>query len=139
MKISKVSMAIVAAAGLLAVCPSVNAQGNNRMTNAPAGGRGRGQTVDARLAQIDTAVTLTEAEKPKVKAALEAENTALQEARNAPAEERRTKTQAARDETTKKMKEILTPEQFTKFQAIPQTGGRRGNRGGGAGGGGAQQ
>ena len=40
--------------------------------------------------------------------------------------EPRTKRTAARDAFDKKMKEILTPEQFTKFQAMPRGGQRRG-------------
>ena len=134
MKISKISMAIIAATAVMAVSPAVFAQTNNNPPGAaqPPRGGGRGGmavTVDA----IDKAVTLTEAEKPKVKEAVDAYTKAAQEARDADQSERRTKMTAARDDLDKKMKEILTPEQYTKFQAMPR-GGRRGGPGGGGGG-----
>lgn len=140
-------MAIIAATAVLAVSPAVLAQAD---TNKPAGetqpprvgGRGMQLTVES----IDKAVTLTEAEKPKVKDAVDEFNKARQEARGGDQADMRTKMTAAREAFTKKMKEILTPEQYTKFEAIPgvRGGGRRGQGGGGAGGaggagGGAQQ
>jgi len=139
MKISKISMAIIAATAVMAVSPAVFAQAD---TNAPAagarpprgGGRGGAITIEA----IDKAVTLTDAEKPKVKLALEDYTKATTAARDADQSERRTKMTAARDALDKKMKEILTPEQYAKYEAMPR-GGRRGGQGGGAGGGGAQQ
>jgi Spy/CpxP family protein refolding chaperone len=82
---------------------------------------------------IDKAVTLTDAQKPKVKVAVDDLTSAMQAARSADQSERRTKMTAARDDFDKKMKDILTPEQYTKFQAMPR-GGRRGQGGGGAGG-----
>jgi Spy/CpxP family protein refolding chaperone len=131
MKINKLSMALVMAASLLAVSPLAHAQ----ETNAPAAparpaGRGRGPTVES----IDKAVTLTDAEKPKVKAALDEYNTARTDAANADPADRRTKLADARKAFDGKMKEILTPDQYTKFQAMPRPG--RGGAGGGAGGGG---
>src|SRR4051794_12938903 len=122
----------------MAVSPAVFAQAD---TNAPAagarrgGGRGGAITIEA----IDKAVTLTDAEKPKVKLALEDYTKATTAARDADQSERRTKMTAARDALDKKMKEILTPEQYAKYEAMPR-GGRRGGQGGGGGaGGGAQQ
>jgi periplasmic protein CpxP/Spy len=138
MKISKISMAIIAATAVMAVSPAVFAQAD---TNAPAagaqppraGGRGGMITIEA----IDKAVTLTDAEKPKVKDALDEYTKAATEARAADQSERRAKMTAARDALDKKMKEILTPDQFTKYQAMPRPGQRRNGAGGGAGGGGA--
>jgi Spy/CpxP family protein refolding chaperone len=135
MKINNISMAIIAAASLLAVSPAANAQApqtnNAGGAAAPARPRGGGMTVES----IDKAVTLTDAQKPKVKTAVDELNSAVQEARNADQSERRTKMTAARDDFNKKMKDILTPEQYTKFEAMPRPG-RRGQGGGGAGGGG---
>jgi protein CpxP len=136
MKINKISLAIMAATAVLAITPAVPAQTAD--TNAPAGGgaaRPRGGqmlTVEA----IDKVVTLTEAEKPKVKTVVDDFNKALTDARAADQSERRAKMTAARDDMDKKMKEILTPEQYTKFQAMPRRGGG-GNRNGGGGAGGA--
>jgi Spy/CpxP family protein refolding chaperone len=136
MKINKISMAIMAAASLLAVSPAVYAQSTNGAA-AAAGGRARGGglTVDA----IDKAVTLTDAEKPKVKAALEDYMTAMKEARTADQSERKAKATAAQDALNTALKGILTPDQYTKYEAMPKPkmGGRRGGAGGGAGGGAA--
>jgi len=130
----------MAATAVLAVSPAVRAQTAD--TNKPAGeaqppraggGRGGMLTIEA----IDKAVTLTEAEKPKVKTALEEFTKAQTEARAATDQtEQRAKRTAAREALDKKMKEILTPDQFTKYQAMPRPGGQRRGGAGGAGGGG---
>jgi Spy/CpxP family protein refolding chaperone len=136
MKIKKISMAIIAASAVLAASPAVWAQAmdtNKPAGEAPARPRGGGPTLEA----IDKAVTLTEAEKPKVKAALEAFTKAAQEARGGEQADMRAKMRTAREELDKKMKEILTPEQYTKYQAMPRRGGGRNGGGGGAGGGAA--
>lgn len=90
-------------------------------------------SVEAEMARIDKAVTLTDAEKPQVKAALEARNTAIQTAREGDQSEMRSKMRTAREDFTNKMKDILTPDQFAK---LPQPRGRRGGAGGNAAGGG---
>jgi uncharacterized protein (DUF2147 family) len=141
MKINKISMAIMAASAVLAISPTVRAQMAD--TNKPAGetqppraNRGGMQlTVEA----LDKAVTLTDAEKPKVKDAIDEFNKARTDARAGDQSDMRTKMTAAREALDKKMKEILTPDQFTKYQAMPGRGGQRrgaGGAGGGAGGGG---
>ena len=142
MKINKISMAIVAAAAVMAVSPAVYAQATNgaapgaqapRGPGGPGGRGGAAMTVET----IDKAVTLTDAEKPKVKTALEAYTKAVDEARQGDQGEMRTKMTAARDELSKALKGILTPEQYTKYEAMPR-GGRRGAGGpGGPGAGGA--
>lgn len=132
MKINKLTMAIMMAGSLLAVTPAVHAQATNdtgSATTTPRRNRGR-----VTLESIDKAVTLTDAEKPKVKEALDAYTTAMTDAANADQDERRTKMQAARQDLDKKMKDILTPDQYTKFQPLMQRG-RRGGGGGGGGGG----
>jgi Spy/CpxP family protein refolding chaperone len=134
MKINKLSMAIIAAASLLTVCPAVNAQTNeNGGAAAPARRPRGGMSVEA----IDKAVTLTDAEKPKVKEAVDSLTTAMTDARSADQSERAGKMRDARDAFDKKMKEILTPEQYTKFQAMPRPGRRGGAGGAGGGAGGA--
>jgi Spy/CpxP family protein refolding chaperone len=130
MKINKLSMAIFAATAVLAISPAVHAQTdtNKPSGEAPARPRGGGMlTVES----IDKAVTLTDEEKPKVKTAVEEYATAMKEAR-ADGQMDRTKARTAREDLDKKMKDILTPEQLTKYQAIPRRGGG-GNRNGGAG------
>ena len=131
MKISKFSMALITVASLLAVSPAVYAQTNESGgAAAPARPRG-GMSVEAQMDRIDKAVTLTDAEKPKVKAALEEQRTAIQAARDGDQSEARTKFREAREAFNKKMKDILTPEQYTKFEAMPRMGRRTGGGGGG--------
>ena len=133
MKISKISLAILAATAVMAVSPAVFAQADtNKPAAQPPRAGGRGQMT---IEQIDKAVTLTDAEKPKVKDALEEYTKAMTEARAADQSERRTKMTAARETFTKKMKEILTPEQFKKLQEMPgmQPRGGRGGAGGAGG------
>ena len=135
MKINKISMAIMAATAVLAITPAVHAQAAD--TNAPAGGsatRPRGGQM-LTVEMVDKAVTLTEEEKPKVKTVVDDYNKALTDARASTTDqtERRAKAMAAREDMDKKMKDILTPEQYTKFMAMPRRGGGGGNRNGGGG------
>ena len=132
MKINKLSMALIAAASLLAVSPSAKAQETNAAP-APARPPRGGMSVESQMKRIDDAVTLTDAEKPKVKAALEKQAAAVQAAREGDQSEIRTKMRAAHEEFNKSMKDILTPEQYAK---LPQPGRRGGNGGGGGGAGG---
>jgi periplasmic protein CpxP/Spy len=114
-------IATMALGALLACGTAVMAQDNKE-------GKGkRGFSAEERLKQMDEALKLTEAQKPKVKAALEDTQTKMQEARNAPQDERREKMQGIRTEEAKKMKEILTPEQYTKYEEMrPMRGGKKG-------------
>jgi protein CpxP len=138
MKINKVSMAIIAAAAVMAVSPAAMAQTNPAGGGAGAGGAGRGgfggRTNTMTVESLDKTLTLTDAEKPKVKSALEEYTKAMTEARQADQQERRTKMATARTDLDKKMKEILTPEQYTKYEAMPGRGGRNVRNRGGAGG-----
>jgi Spy/CpxP family protein refolding chaperone len=79
-------------------------------------------TVEERLNRIDEAVKLTDDQKPKVKAALEDVQKQMMEARNAAPEERRDKMQTIMADQDKKMKEILTPDQYEKYKAMPRPG-----------------
>ncbi|HWD93942.1 MAG TPA: hypothetical protein VG938_16550 [Verrucomicrobiae bacterium] len=124
-------MAIIAAAAMLSVCPAVHAQSE---TNAPATNGGRARRGAPTIESIDKAVTLTADQKPKVQTALEKLTADMTAARSAEQDDRRTKMQAAREDFDKQMKSILTPDQYTKFQAMPR-GGRRNGGGGGNGGG----
>src|SRR5215469_5792268 len=110
MKINKLSMALVAVASLLAVSPLAQAQ----ETNAPAARpRGGGMSVESQMDRIDKAVTLTDAQKPKVKAAVEKEVAAYQASRDeSDRSARQEKMKTAREDFNKSMKDILTPEQY---------------------------
>lgn len=86
--------------------------------------RGRG---GPSIEMLTTNLSLTAEQVPKVKAVLDEQRTKMGELRNETDQEvRRTKGQALRTETTAKMKEILTAEQFTKWEKMAQ--GMRGNR-----------
>ncbi|HXT10941.1 MAG TPA: hypothetical protein VN873_05200 [Candidatus Angelobacter sp.] len=127
-------MAILAAATVLGVSPAVYAQAdtNNATETRPQRPRRGMVTVEG----IDKAVTLTEDEKPKVKAAVDEYDAAIKAAREADQSERRSKYQEARTALNDKLKGILTPDQFTKYEeAFPA----RGRRGGGGGNGGGNQ
>lgn len=123
MRTNKIGLFATMALGVLLACgTAVMAQDNKE----GKGGR-RGMSAEDRLKQMDEALKLTEAQKPKVKAALEDTQTKMQEARNAPQDERREKMQGIRTEEAKKMKEILTPEQYTKYEEMrPMRGGKKG-------------
>jgi Spy/CpxP family protein refolding chaperone len=134
MKTQKISLlAALAAGALIASAPALYAQTNTVPTTPGAGegreGRGGARTVDAQLARLTEQLTLTEEQKPKVKAVLEDQATKRAGLRDLAPEERRTKNQELREEMAKKMKEILTEEQYKKYEALP-----RGGRGQGAGG-----
>ena len=116
-------IATMALGALLACGTAVMAQDNKE----GKGGKRGGMSAEERLKRMDEALTLTDAQKPKVKAALEDTQTKMQEARSAPQDERQEKMQSIRTEEGKKMKEILTPEQFTKYEEMrPMRGGKKG-------------
>src|SRR5581483_2287005 len=94
----------------------------------------RGNPADNRLMYLSQQLGLTEEQKPKVHAVLEEEFKGLQ---GVPREQRREKMAAMQEETSKKLKDILTPEQYTKYQALPGRG--AGRRGGGNNGGQPEQ
>jgi len=103
---------------------------------AQGGGGGRGMTPEARVAAIDTAVTLTADQKTKITALLTDDQKKMADLR-ASGEDMSTlmpKIQAMRTDENAKIKALLTDEQKPKFDAWvaaqPTYGG--GRRGGGA-------
>jgi Spy/CpxP family protein refolding chaperone len=145
MKLSKLSLAIIAAAGLLSLAPSIQAQTNvpGTPTTPPPGRRGGGMSAEARLTAFETALgstnKLTEAQKPKVKAVIEEQTKKMQELMgqrdSLSAEDLRTKRTALTEDINKKMKEILNADQYKVWEQQAQRG-RGGRRQGGGGGGG---
>ena len=128
MKLNKLSMIVALAVGSLLACTTLaTAQETN--TPPPKGKRNM-MTVDQRLDMMKQRLSLTDEQVPKVKAVLEDSNKQMAEIRQAPQEERRDKMMALRDEEHKKMKGILTPEQYTKYEAMGP-GGKKGGGGGG--------
>jgi Spy/CpxP family protein refolding chaperone len=122
MKILKVSAIAALAVGALLACSTATAQDN---ADKGKGGRKGGFGVDQRLEYYNTELKLTDEQKPKVKAVLEDQEKKLQ---GVPREERRDKMREMRPEMAKKMKEILTAEQYTKWEQL--RGGPGGKKGG---------
>jgi Spy/CpxP family protein refolding chaperone len=116
MKLTKTTLAVFAAAGLLSVVPVSNAQNQtNKPTVARPGGPGA-RGLEGRMTALAEHLKLTDEQKPKVKAILEEQDKKRAELRNASQEERRSKMQALNEETNKKMKEVLTADQFSKYE-----------------------
>jgi periplasmic protein CpxP/Spy len=118
-------VAALAVGGLLASATITSAQDST----AP---KKKGPSVEQRVDRLNTEVTLTADQKTKVTALFEDDQKKMRELRQDTSlsqEDRRTKGRELRTAEDKKLKEILTPEQWDKWQkARPQ-------RGGGGGGG----
>ena len=117
MKINKFSvMTGLVLGGLMAFSSMAVAQDQK-----PGGGRGRGPSVEQRMERLTEELKLTDAQKPKVKAVLEATAKKGQELRgdtSVPREERREKMQAIMQQEDKQLKEIFTPDQYTKYEKM---------------------
>jgi|ERR1051325_9638860 Spy/CpxP family protein refolding chaperone len=124
MKMTRISViALLAAATVLAYSPTVRAQDAKEGKDAPKRERGGGADfVKQRLDRLAEELKLTDAQKPKVEAALKAQAEAMRGARDLSQEERRDKMRSTREEFNKKMKEILTAEQYEKFEKLPTPG-----------------
>jgi protein CpxP len=125
----------LALGGLVACSIMANAQESKggKRGGGKGGGGGR-QTVEQQLEQMTTDLSLTDAQKPKVKAVLEDYAKKRQElSASGDSSQASEKAQAVRDERTKKLKEILTPEQFGKYEKAQAARSSRfsGGKGGG--------
>lgn len=132
MKIHKIGLiAVLAAMAMLASSPVSLAQGKD----APKRERREAGPRDGALPpRMEEELKLTAAQKQKVEAAMkeQAEKTrALREDTNLTSEQRREKGRALREGMDKKMKEILTTEQYGKWQKLRQPGARGEGRPGG--------
>ena len=140
MKLNKTLMiAALVAGSVFAADIAVRAQDstNTPPAGGPPGGGQRGRGGPS-IEMLTTNLSLTADQIPKVKAALDEQRQKMGELRNETDQQvLRTKMQALRTDTTAKMKEILTAEQFAKYEKMGP--GMRGNRppGGAPGGAGA--
>ncbi len=116
----KLSLIIAVALGTLVACSFATAQEAGK--DASKKGK-RGFSAEQRLERMTTQLNLTDEQKPKVKAGLEETSKKYQDL--AP-EDRRTKGREIRQEETKKLKEILTADQFKKYEEMGQGMGKRG-------------
>jgi|ERR1041385_106355 Spy/CpxP family protein refolding chaperone len=115
-------IAALALGGLLALTNVASAQDAKE-------GKKRGMNPERQLEQMTKELSLTDAQKPKVKAVLEDGAKKGQEIASGPQDERRDKMRALREDQDKKLKEILTPDQYTKWEKMRQEmrkGGKKG-------------
>jgi protein CpxP len=121
MKIRKFLLCAIAF-GAMASISLLNAQDQKK---GKGGGRGGMPTVEQRLERLETAVgSLTDEQKTKIKAIYEKSAADMQAI---PQEERREKMGPIMQAAQKEIRAVLTPEQQTKFDAMPQ-GGRGGKK-----------
>lgn len=147
MKSTKTMLIAALAVGALITCSSaLRAQDstNTPPSTPPAGGppgggmRGRGPSLE----QLSKALDLTDDQKPQVKAVLDDQMQKMNDLRKDPdfaglsREDKMAKMKPIRDESTAKMKDILTPDQFAKWQKMGPMGSHRNGGGGGGGNGG---
>jgi Spy/CpxP family protein refolding chaperone len=127
MKLSKTSLAVATVSALLAISSQSQAQNTNHPAR-PRPAAGVNRSVDFQMDRLSEALTLTAEQKPKVKAILDEQMKKTRELRTDSAstpEDRRSKMQAIRQEANKKMKEVLTAEQFKKYEEFRQQRSRR--------------
>lgn len=114
-------IAALALGGLLACSTLANAQDTSANKDATKGGKKGGPTVEQQMERLTTDLTLTDEQKPKVKAVLEdswKKRQAISSDTSLDRQQMREKMQPIRDEQNKKMKEILTPDQMEKYTKI---------------------
>ena len=141
MKMQKVSwMAALAAGALIALSPLVRAEDKPTPPEGRPPQGQRGEMAKERAAKMAEELKLTDEQKTKVTALLKEQAETMRGIKDATPEERREKMKAGREEMQKKMKTILTPEQYTKWEKLRKEGGP-GRRGGprGPGGPGAEK
>ncbi len=122
MKMHKVSlMAALAAGALIAFSPVLRAQ-DAKPEGRPPGQGPRAGMMKERLDKMAEELKLTAEQKTKVEAVLKEQGEKMRGMKDATPEERRAKAKALREDTTKKMKEILTPEQYEKWLKLREQG-----------------
>ncbi|MGB7749654.1 MAG: hypothetical protein WBN75_20475 [Verrucomicrobiia bacterium] len=130
MKANKTMLIAALAAGSLLVCsPALRAQDTNTPPSTPpagappAGQRPPGMRGAPNLDQLAHQLNLTEDQKTKVKPILDAQQQKMRDLREDTSlspEDRRTKMQTIRQDTSTQLKAVLTPEQFDKYQQMTQ-------------------
>jgi periplasmic protein CpxP/Spy len=113
MRLYKYSLIAALALGSLLVSTTVSSAQDTK------GGKKGRATVEQRVERMTTELKLNDSQKTKVTSLLEADQKKMQELRadtSLSQEQRREKFRALRDESDKKMKEILTSDQWEKLQ-----------------------
>jgi len=130
MKIIKFGYMTALVLGGLLACASVASAQDAK--DEKKGERKGPPSVEQQMERMKTELNLTSDQEPKVKAVLEDSAKKRAELRDAAPEDRREKGRALMEEQDKKLKEILTEEQYTKWQKLREQ--YRKNRPGGPGG-----
>jgi Spy/CpxP family protein refolding chaperone len=121
MKMNRISLVIIlAVGGLLAFNPVLRAAEEKEAKKSEGRKEGRGAVMQERMDKMTTELKLTDEQKQKVQAAWKERAEKMRGLRDATPEERREKGKAAMDEYDKKMKEILTSEQYEKWSKMAQ-------------------
>jgi Spy/CpxP family protein refolding chaperone len=129
MKIHKIGLIAALAMAVLAGHPALNAQENKEAKRErPPGAGQREDMIKERLKRMAEELKLTDAQKTKVEALLKEQAEKMRGTRDATPEERREKAQALRADMDKKMKDILTADQYASWQKMRSQG--REGRGG---------
>jgi Spy/CpxP family protein refolding chaperone len=123
MKMHKLSLiAALALGSLVAGALTCSAQTS---TNAPTKGDRKGAGLHQRVDMMATQLNLNDEQKTKVTALFEEDAKKMRELRNDTSlsrDEQREKFRAMRKESDQKLKAILTPEQWEKWQQRPRQG-----------------
>jgi protein CpxP len=123
----KLSLVVAVALGTLVACSFATAQEAGK--DASKKGK-RGYSAEQRVEQLKKDLSLTDEQVPKVNAALEEQQKKMQELRSETDQtQRREKMRTVFEETNKKMKGILTEDQYKKYEEMHQRGGKRGQGG----------
>lgn len=104
------------------------------LTSAQDAPKKKGPSVEQRVDRMSTELNLTADQKTKVTALFEDDMKKMRELRQDSSlsqEDRRAKGRTLREASDKKLKEILTPDQWEKWQKVRPQGGPRGGGGGG--------
>lgn len=126
MKLTKISLVAAMVLGGLLACSNLALAQDASNGHGKKGHGTRG--VDQRVERLDKAVSLTDEQKPKVKALFEEEGKKMAATRDLSGDERTTKRREIMKEQNKKLKDILTPDQFKKYQQVAMHHGK-GKRG----------
>jgi Spy/CpxP family protein refolding chaperone len=126
MKLTKLSLLGGLALGVcLALAGTTFAQ-DQKEGGQKEGGKKRFPTAQEQLDRLTTELSLTDDQKPKVKAAIDEQRESMKGIRDLPQDERQEKFRTAHEAFSKKMKDILTPDQYEKFQKMPMNRGKKG-------------
>ncbi len=121
MKIHKISLlAALAAGALFALTPTLRAEDKPAKpghSERPEGGPRGGQRGD-QLKKMAEELNLTADQKAKLQEAFKAQAENRKDLKDATPEERRAAMKEAREKMNAKFKEILTPEQYAKWEKL---------------------